>query len=181
MKKSIPCDMAYRLINHGPVILVSTLYRGKRNVCTIAWVTPVDSDLVALVVSEENYTFRSIRETGEFVLNIPDRSLVKKVVICGSVSGEACDKFSMAGLTSVRARRVAAPLVKECIAHLECVLIKGEERLAREYNLFIARVVAASAEKGLFTTRWNVRLPRAKTLHHLGGNVFAVPSGRIVK
>ncbi len=181
MKKKVPLDIAYRLINHGPVVLVSTFYRGRPNVCTAAWVTPVDAAILAVVISDENYSFRCIRGTGEFVLNIPHRALIKKVIACGSVSGEHCDKFSKFGLTPLPARKVRAPLVGECIGHLECRLIGGEERLARNYNLFLARVVAASAERGLFTTYWNVRVPRARTLHHLGGSVFAVPSGTIAR
>ena len=177
MKKEVPLEIAYRLINHGPVVLVSTFYRRRPNVCTAAWVTPVDAAILAVVISDENYTFRCIRGTGEFVLNVPNRALIKKVIACGSVSGEHCDKFTTFGLTPLPAREVRAPLVGECIGHLECRLIRREERLSRNYNLFLARVVAASAERGLFTTRWNVRAPRARTLHHLGGNIFAVPSG----
>lgn len=181
MKKEVPLDLAYRLINHGPVILVSTFYRGRPNVCPIAWVTPVDSDLLAIVVSEENYTFKCIDKTGEFVLNIPNRYLVKKVIGCGSVSGEDIQKFQKFKLTPVKSKKLKAPLVAECIGHLECKVIKGEERMAKEYNLFLARVVAASAESELFTTRWNVRKSRAGTLHHLGGNVFATPARAVLK
>jgi flavin reductase (DIM6/NTAB) family NADH-FMN oxidoreductase RutF len=181
VKKEIPLDMAYRLINHGPVALVSTFYKERPNVCAAAWVTPLDSALLAVVISDENYSFRCIKGTGEFVLNIPNRALVKKVVGCGSVSGEQCDKFSKFGLTPLPARKVRAPLVGECIGHLECRVVRGEERLAKKYNLFIARVVAAAAERGLFRRMWNVRDPRARTLHHLGGNAFAVPSGVMVR
>jgi flavin reductase (DIM6/NTAB) family NADH-FMN oxidoreductase RutF len=181
MKKEVPLNIAYRLINHGPVVLVSTFYKGRPNVCTAAWVTPCDAAVLAVVISDENYSFRCIRGTGEFVLNVPNRALIRKVVACGSVSGEHFDKFSKFGLTPLAARKVSAPLVGECIGHLECKLIEGEGRLARKYNLFLARIVAASAERGLFTTRWNVRAPRARTLHHLGGNAFAVPSGTAVR
>lgn len=181
MKREIPLDMAYRLINHGPVALVSTFYRGRPNVCTAAWVTPVDSAILAVVISDENYSFRCIKGTGEFALNIPNRTLVKKVIACGSVSGEHCDKFAEFGLTPLPARKVSAPLVGECIGHLECRVIRGEGRLARKYNLFLARVVAAAAERGLFRRTWNVADPRARTLHHLGGKAFAVPSGVMAK
>jgi flavin reductase (DIM6/NTAB) family NADH-FMN oxidoreductase RutF len=181
VKREVLLDMAYRLINHGPVLLVSTFYKGKPNVCTASWVTPLDSAMLAVVISEENYSFKCIKETGEFVLNVPNRKLVKKVVACGSVSGDHCDKFAKYGLTPRPAKKVAAPLVGECIGHLECKLVRGEERLAKKYNLFIARVVAASAERGLFRQAWDVSKPSARTLHHLGGNRFAVPSGVIVK
>ncbi|MDD5557749.1 MAG: flavin reductase family protein [bacterium] len=178
MKAGVPLSNAYRLINHGPVLLLSTRRRGRANVCAVSWVTPVDADLVAVVLSEENDSFRSVMETGEFVLNVPNRSLLRQVVGCGSVSGRECDKFRRFGLTPTRARRVRAPRVAECIGHLECRVLPGGARLARRHNLFIARVVAAAAERGLFTKRWMMRSPRARSLHHLGGNVFAVPDGR---
>ena len=181
VKREIPLDLAYRLINHGPVVLVSTFYRGRPNVCTAAWVTPVDSAVLAVVISNENYSFRCIKGTGEFVINIPNRALVKQVIACGSESGEHCDKFAKFGLTPLPARKVSAPLIGECIGHLECRVIPGEERLARKYDLFLAKVVAAAAERGLFRRTWNVSDTRAHTLHHLGGKAFAVPSGVIVK
>ena len=181
VKREIPLDLAYRLINHGPVVLVSTFYRGRPNVCTAAWVTPVDSAVLAVVISNENYSFRCIKRTCEFVINIPNRALVKQVIACGSESGEHCDKFAKFGLTPLPARKVSAPLIGECIGHLECRVIPGEERLARKYDLFLAKVVAAAAERGLFRRTWNVSDTRAHTLHHLGGKAFAVPSGVIVK
>lgn len=181
MKRVIPVQIAYRLINHGPVVLVSTRYRGKPNICTAAWVTPVDLDLALVVISDENYSFRCIKETGEFVLNIPNRALLRKVLGCGSTSGEGMDKFSTFGLTPVKARKVKAPLIGECIGHLECRMVRGEGRIAKKYNIFLGRVVAASADKGLFSTHWDVRKAAARTLHHLGGTLFAVPSGEIVR
>jgi flavin reductase (DIM6/NTAB) family NADH-FMN oxidoreductase RutF len=176
VKKKVPLALAYRLINHGPVVLVSTFYRGRPNVCPISWVTPVDSDLVAIVISEENYTFTCIEGTGEFVVNVPPRSLLKEVIKCGAVSGAKVRKFDRFNLTPGKSEKLEAPIVEECIGHLECRLLKGEERMARKYNIFLAEVVAASAERSLFTTRWDVRKSRARTLHHLGGNKFATPA-----
>lgn len=181
VKREIPLDLAYRLINHGPVVLVSTFYKERPNVCTAAWVTPLDSAVLAVVISNENYSFRCIKGTGEFVINVPNRALVEQVIACGSESGERCDKFAKFGLTPIPARKVSAPLIGECIGHIECRVIRGEERLAKKYDLFLANVVAASAERGLFRKMWNVGDPRARTLHHLGGKAFTVPSGVVVK
>jgi flavin reductase (DIM6/NTAB) family NADH-FMN oxidoreductase RutF len=142
---------------------------------------PLDSDVIAIVVSDENYSFKAIQHSGEFAVNIPNKKLVKQVVQCGSVSGEDTDKFACFALTPVRARKIRAPLVKECIGHLECKLIGGERRLAKKYNMFIARVIYARAERGCFRTRWDMAREEAHTLHHLGGNVFAVPSKKKVR
>lgn len=178
MKKPVPLKYAYRLVNHGPVTLLTTRHRGRPNVCTIAWVTPIDSAVVGVVVSDENYSYKAIRETGEFVVNVPPRSLLNAILGCGSVSGEACDKFRRFRLTPLKARKVNAPRIAECIGHLECRVIPGHDALAHEFNLFLARVVAASAERDLFGTQWKIEEPRARTLHHLGGTAFGVLSGR---
>jgi flavin reductase (DIM6/NTAB) family NADH-FMN oxidoreductase RutF len=178
MKVKIPLNKANRLINHGPLILISSFYKGRPNVCTVAWNMPVDFDppKVACVIGEDNYTFTCIKHTKEFVINIPPKALLRKVIQCGSVSGEDVDKFKEFNLTPAPAARVKAPLVKECVAHLECKLLRHD--LMREYNLLLASVVCAWVDKKLFKNkRLLVERAGAKTIHHLGGRWFAFPGG----
>jgi flavin reductase (DIM6/NTAB) family NADH-FMN oxidoreductase RutF len=177
MKVRVKLNRANRLLNHGPAVLVTSLYRGRPNVATIAWTMPLDSDppKVALVISRENYTFECIMKTGEFAINVPPAGLKEAVIGAGSVSGRKSDKFEKLGLTPIKARKVAAPLIEECIGHLECRLI--EPGLAEEYDLFLADVIAASATRGTFKERWLVETEEAKTIHHLGGNSFTYPGG----
>jgi len=181
VKIKIPLDKTNRLMNHGPLIMVSSFYKGRPNVCTVAWSMPVDFDppKVACVIGEDNYTFECVRKTREFVINIPARSLLKKAIQCGSVSGKRIDKFKKFNLTPLPAERVKAPLVKECIAHLECRLLRAD--LADEYNMFLAEVVCAWAEKRLFkNNRLMVQKKEAKTIHHLGARYFTFPQKAIL-
>lgn len=181
MKIKIPLPRTSRLINHGPTILVSSFYKGRPNVCTIAWSMPVDFDppKVACVIGEDNYSFECIRKTGEFVINIPNKSLLKKVIQCGSVSGRKIDKFKKFNLTPIPAEKIKVPLIKECIAHLECKLLR--EDIADEYNLFLAEVVCAWVEKSLFKeNHLLVEKIKAKTIHHLGARDFTFP-GEVIK
>jgi len=176
MKIKIPLDKSNRLINHGPLIMVSSFYKSKPNVCTVAWNMPVDFNppKVACVIGEDNYTFECIKETKEFIINIPPKSLLKKAIQCGSVSGDEVDKFKKFKLTQSPAAKVNAPLVEECIAHLECKLIR--EDLADEYNMFLADVVCAWVEESVFKdSLLEVEKPGAKTIHHLGARVFMFP------
>lgn len=173
-KVKIPLKIAHRLINHGPLVLISTLYKGKPNVQTVAWIMPIDygKPKVAFVVGNENYTYECLTKTKECVINIPNRALLREVVGCGSVSGRDVDKFEKFGLTVLKAKTVKAPLIKECIGHLECRLI-NEPKLSGEYDLFLADVTYAWAEKGLFKEYWQVKNPKAQTLYHLGSRHFA--------
>lgn len=176
MKTKIPLNKTNRLLNHGPLIMVSSFYKGRPNVCTVAWNMPVDFDppKVACVIGEDNYTFECVKKTKEFVINIPPRSLLKKAIQCGSVSGRDTDKFKKFNLTPMPAAKVKAPLIKECVAHLECRLLRDD--LADEYNMFMAKVLCAWVEKSLFrNNRLLVEKPGAKTIHHLGARFFTFP------
>lgn len=177
MKKEIPLSRANRLLNSGPVVLVSTHYKGKSNIMTVAWQMPVSQDppLVAISVRESRYSYTLIEKSEEFVLNIPTIELLTVVDYCGSVSGRELDKFEEMNLTPVPARKVSAPLVGECVGHLECKLSSSHE--AGDHTVFIGEVVSASAEDSLFDDHWMVE--KAKLIHHLGGDLYTVPEKRM--
>lgn len=165
MKKNFPLDKVYTLLEAGPVILVSTAGKGRRNVMPMSWHTMIDfhPPLVGCVISDQSETFRLIKAAKECAINIPTLEIAGKAIACGTVSGAKTDKFAKFGLTPEKAAKVKAPLVKECYASLECRL--HDARLAGKYNLFIFKVVKAWADPA-------VRNP--KTFHHRGGDKFVV-------
>jgi len=147
---------------------------------TIAWSTPVNTEppLVAVVIGEQAYSLKTILKTKEFAVNVPTKKLLKETEYCGSVSGKKVDKFKIAGFTQIKAQKIKAPLIRECVAHLECRLYK-KYKFADAY-LLVARVVAAQVDAGLFDDHLRVDKLEAKTLHHLGGKYFTVPAGVIM-
>lgn len=171
MKKTFPLSKVYSLLESGPVIMVSSAWKGRNNVMPMSWHTMIDFDppLVGCVISDGNHSFKMIKASRECVINIPTLELATKAVACGNVSGAAVDKFKKFGLTPVKAAAVKAPLVDECYASLECRL--HDARLAGKYNLFIFRVVKAWVDT-------SVKDP--KTFHHRGGPEF-MTAGRTVK
>lgn len=171
MKKNYPLNKVYSLLESGPVVLVSTAHKGRNNIMTMSWHTMIDFNppLVGCVISDRNHTFSMVRASKECVINIPTLAIAKQAVACGNVSGAKTDKFAKFGLTPEKGSAVAAPLIKECYASLECVL--HDARLAGKYNLFIFKVVKAwadAAEKN------------PKTFHHRGGQDFML-AGRTIK
>lgn len=171
MKKAFPLSKVYTLLESGPVVMVSSAWKGRSNVMTMSWHTMIDFDppLVGCVISDRSHTFGLIKASKECVINVPTLELAKKAVACGSVSGADTDKFSKFGLTPVKGAAVKAPLIGECYASLECRL--HDARLAGKYNLLIFRVVKAWADAA-------VKNP--KTFHHRGGPEF-MTAGRTVK
>ncbi len=175
MKKDISISKANRLINHGPVVLVSTLYKGRANIFTVAWNMPVSHSplCIAIASGNSNFSTKIINETGEFVINVPDISLKEKVIGCGSVSGENVEKFKRFELTPLKSKKINAPGIKECIGHLECKLEKSVNFY--DHTIFIAKVVAAYADEEKWDFKENVwKAEKAQILHHLGGPYFVV-------
>lgn len=165
MKKSYPLSKVYGLLEPGPVVLITTAHRGRANIMTLSWQTMMDFEppLVGIVLSNRNFSFAALTATKECVINIPTAELAAKVVGCGNTSGRRLDKFAAFKLTPRPARRVAAPLIDECHANLECRVV--DSRMANRYNFFVLEVVQAWIDPAR-------RRPR--TLHHLGRGRFVV-------
>ena len=166
--RPLPLSRVYRLLEPGPVVLVTTAHRGRANVMAMSWHTMIEFEppLVACVVSRANFRRRALVATGECVIAIPDRRLAGKVVAAGNVSGRDCEKFEVIGLTPVPSTRVGAPRIVECWANLECRV--RDTALAARYDLFVLEVVAAWVRPGRGSPT---------TIHHRGRGVF-VPDGK---
>jgi flavin reductase (DIM6/NTAB) family NADH-FMN oxidoreductase RutF len=163
--KPLPLSKVYQLLEPGPVVLLTTARNGRANVMTMSWHMMVEFEppLVACVVSGANHSFAALRASRECVIAIPARKLAAKVVKVGNSSGRDTDKFSAFGLTPLPASRVAAPLIAECFANLECKV--ADTRLVGSYNLFILEVLAAWTDPAQ---------KNPKTIHHRGYGSFAV-------
>lgn len=174
MIENVELSKAYRLLNHGPVVLVSSAHGGERNVMTASWCMPLDFDppRITIVIDKKNYTRALIEASGEFVLNIPGRSLASQVFAAGSRSGRDGDKFEATGLAPRASQVVKAPSVEGCAGWLECRLIPEPHNQA-SYDLLIAEVVAASADTAAFKDgRWVFEDENLRTLHYVAGGNF---------
>jgi len=171
LKGSFRLSRVYQLLEPGPVVLLTTLRKGRANVMTLSWHTMMEFEppLVGCVISDRNFTFATLKATKEGVINIPTVELAKKVVGCGNVSGRAVDKFAAFRLTPISAARVAPPLVAECYANLECRVV--DARMAAKYCFFVLQVVKAWIDPAR---------KRPRTIHHLGYGAFMV-AGRTIK
>lgn len=163
--KELSLSKVYQLLEPGPVVLLTTARRGRPNVMTMSWHMMVEFEppLVACVVSGNDYSFAALQATRECVIAVPAAALAEKVVKVGNASGRDIDKFEAFGLTPVPAQCVAAPLVAECFANLECTV--ADTRLVNKYNLFILEVVKAWTDPAQ---------KNPKTIHHHGYGKFVV-------
>jgi len=177
-RRDVPLPQAYRLLNHGPTVLVSTTHGGRANVMAAAWATPLDFDppKLTVVIDKSTFTRRLIEASGEFALSVPCRALVDATYAAGSLSGaEHEDKLAACGISTFAGQHIAAPLIEGCVAWLECrVIVEPHHQLA--YDLFVAEVLAAQADERVFAGgRWLTDSPQElRTLHHQSGGAFFV-------
>jgi flavin reductase (DIM6/NTAB) family NADH-FMN oxidoreductase RutF len=179
-KLEINFSYAYRLLHPMHTVLVSCIGKvGKPNITTLAWAMPTSNDppLVAISVSPKRHSYSLIEESMEFVINVPTLELLQETYACGSFSGRSFDKFKKANLTAIPSRKVKAPAIKECVAHLECEV--DSQFTTGDHTIFVGKVVSAYANPGIFTERYSLEL--ARMLYHAGGNNFAILDPKIYK
>jgi flavin reductase (DIM6/NTAB) family NADH-FMN oxidoreductase RutF len=106
-----------------PAVLVSScLEGGEPNIITIAWTGVMSSEppVIYISVRPVRHSYRLIKESGEYVINIPSANQIKMVDYCGVVTGKDVNKFKETGLTPMPGARVRAPLIAECPVNIEC-------------------------------------------------------------
>lgn len=168
MIREVKSDI-YHLLHPKITFFLTSISRdGKPNVMTCAWSTPVSEEppIVAVSVSKESYTSELIRQTKEFVINVPTKKFLKALWTCGKTSGRELDKFRRAGLSYSQARSVRPPIIDGCAGYIECKLWKSID--AGECFAFFGKIITAYADdrlldKGLWSISADIPL-------HLGGS-----------
>jgi flavin reductase (DIM6/NTAB) family NADH-FMN oxidoreductase RutF len=168
-----PAD-ARRLLNPGPVGIVTTNWRGMDNAAPIAWMTTLSMDpaLVGLAIHSERHTADMIQASEEFAINIPGRAMMKQTAFLGSVSGADSTKLEEAELETFKALRVGAPLIEGCLAWIECGLQDVQQ--IGDHLLFVAEVVKVQALDEAYSERWLLEDSKFSPLIFLGKTHYTI-------
>ena len=92
--------------------------------------------------------------------------MLNKVVGIGTCSGADIDKFEKFKLTPVKGREVKAPLIRECLANIECKVVD----IVKEHNIVVLDAVAAYFD----TSRKEKR-----TVHAVGDGTFIIDGRKL--
>lgn len=164
-KRKFPVEKVRRFLEPGPIVLVSSAYKGERNMMTMGWhmILMDDPSLIGCFIWDQNHSFELVRRSRECVINLPTVEIAKAVVGIGNSHGSRPDKFNKFKLTAVEASEVGAPMIAECYANFECKLV--DTSLIMKYSLFVFEVVQAHvATSPKFPT----------TIHYRGDGLFMI-------
>ncbi|MGE6340771.1 flavin reductase family protein [Acidovorax sp. NPDC077664] len=180
----VPLDKAYRLLNHGPTVLVSAAHAGQHNVMAAAWACALDfaPPKVTLVLDKATRTRELVEASGEFALQLPTVPMAAMTVAIGTDSAKTHpDKLQQHGVPLFHAPSHASthisthiPLVHGCAAWLLCRVIP-EPHIQQTYDLFIGEVVAAWADERAFRHghwEFDTAPDTLRTLHYVAGGQF---------
>ena len=165
--RKMPIRKAFTLMESGPVVLVTTHHGESNNIMTISWTMVLDfTARFALTTGPWNYSYAALRKTGECVISIPTVDLIDQVVGIGACSGAGTDKFEKFGLTPVKGKYVRSPLIKECLANIECKVID----IVKKHNIVVLEGVAAYFDSSRKEKR---------TIHAIGDGTFVVDGRKL--
>ena len=165
--RRLELSKAFTLLEPGPVVLVTTRDGNRANIMTISWTMVVDfTPAFAITTGEWNFSYAALRRARECVIAIPTVDLLDKVVGIGTCSGKDTDKFARFGLTPVRGSQVKAPLIRECLANIECKVID----IVGRHSIVVLRGVAAWFD--------HARKER-RMLHAVGDGTFIADGRRL--
>jgi flavin reductase (DIM6/NTAB) family NADH-FMN oxidoreductase RutF len=157
----------FTLIEPGPVVLVTTYDGSNNNVMTISWTMVLDfTPVFAITTGPWNYSFTALRKTRECVVAIPTVDLLDQVVEIGACSGSNTDKFGKFKLTALPGKFVNAPLIRECVANIECKVVD----IIHNHNIVVLEAVAAYTDPARKENR---------TVHAVGDGTFIVDGRRL--
>lgn len=165
--ENLKLDNAFTLIEPGPVLLVTTNDGQKNNVMTISWSMVLDfAANFAITTGPWNYSYSALEKSKECVLAIPTAEMIDIVVGVGTCSGKDTDKFQKFKLTPLKAKHIQAPLIRECLANIECRVVD----IISQYNIVILEGLASYRD----SSHKDKRL-----LHAIGDGTFTVDSNKI--
>ncbi|MDP3626304.1 MAG: flavin reductase family protein [Hydrogenophaga sp.] len=176
---------ANRLINHGPTVLITSVFGAKRNVMAAAWSMPVEFSppRVAVVIDKSTFSRELMTAHGGFGLCVPATAAMDLTYAVGSCSGRERDKFAHYNIQAAPGPALGVPIIEaNCLAWMECRLIR-EPHTEDAYDTCFAEVVSAAADSRVFANgHWTLNDGNAtlRSIHHLGGGLFA-PAGEAVQ
>jgi len=180
MYRKVSERWALRLLHPKLVVLVVAKVNDKVNAMAASWCMPVSANppLIVVSISPRRFTYKLIKTSGEFTINVMPLDKLKEVHLCGTLSGAEVDKLKVANLHTLKSLKIETPGLEEAVAILECKLFKSVK--AGDHVLFIGQILAARVRENTFP-KGTYSVDKVKLLYHLGGDKYTTTADYILK
>lgn len=165
------------MLNPVPAVLVTSKSKsGKVNVFTVAWIGTICTKppMISISIRPERLSYKYIKETGEFIVNLPNVSMTKTLDFCGVKSGKDIDKIKHCKLTLKNSSKINVPYIENCPVNLECK-VKNIIHLG-SHDLFISEVLSVNVNENLIDKSGKIHLEKAGLLCYSHGGYFEISS-----
>ena len=156
-----------------PAVMVSCQRKGEKpNIITVAWTGTVCTNpaMVYISVRPERYSYDIIKESGEFVINLTTKSLVKATDYCGVKSGRLVDKFKELKLTPKPSNSIGVPLIEESPVNIEC---RVKEILPLgSHHMFLAEVLGVNVSSNYINSKGKFEFNKAEPIVYSHGEYY---------
>lgn len=161
------------ILNPVPVVLITSKNNeGKINAFTVGWTGTINTKPPMLYISirPERLSYEYIKESMEFVVNLPSSDMVKKVDYCGVRSGKKNDKITEMGFTLKESLNISTPYIEECPINIECKVTSIVP--LGTHDMFIAEVLGSHVNEDLLDEKGKICFENANMMAYCHGEYF---------
>lgn len=166
----------YKKMYYGfPVILIS--FYDDDNVPNVTTLSSSFSlgDMIVLGFGKNSYAGNQIKKGADFIVNIPHRSFMREIDICGAYSGHKDNKFQLSKMNYKKSEIVDAPIIEECPIALECAPIEIiENHHFQSYTTIFAKVKGRMVCDDLLDDNDNLIYNKIDVVEYLGDDSLRV-------
>ena len=156
-----------------PAVMVSlTDKEGNSNIITLAWAGTICTNppMLSVSIRPERYSYKIIKETGEFVVNLTTKELAYATDYCGVKSGKDVDKFEKMRLTKLASEKINAVAIAESPVNIECKVRQIME--LGSHSLFIADVVNVRVDSRYIDEKGRFNLAKSELIAYSHGRYY---------
>lgn len=170
------------LLNPVPVVLITCKNsEGRENVFTVAWTGTICSKppMLSISIRPERLSYEYIKETKEFIINLPTVKQTKATDYCGVKSGRTNNKIKEMGFTMIEGENVACSYIQECPVNIECKVVDIIQ--LGSHDMFIAEVLSSHIDEELIDEKQKIHFEKADLIAYSHGEYFSIPRTAIGK
>lgn len=168
------------MLNPVPAVLITSKNSEEKvNVFTVAWIGTACTNppMITVAIKPERLSYEYIKENGEFVVNLPSKSMVKAVDLCGVKSGRTINKIEDLNFTLEKSENISVPYIDNCPISLECK-VKDIIPLG-SHHLFLAQVLCVHIDEDLIDKKGKIHYEKADLICYSHGEYFGLSKNPI--